>query len=287
MIAMSPKLDLDPKTTRRLLLVIPDVRIGAALAAAVQAFASVDFVGTASEAVESAASGPPAVVTVDVGVPDMRCAHLLRALLARSPRCRLVVLADGPEIEGLRDVSRFRLDGFFLLKGSLQAVVQRLFDLQCVPRVVSQPVGTVIDVMSRQVGRPPSVQSLAKLTCLSSNHLLRRCQHELGVSIKDYLGRVQTEMARRLLRESDAKLDDIAERTGFCDGSHLSRVFVQHTGTRPGDYRRRHFRRASEGNVHVFPRSSHCRETFESNTTAKAGNGVRGGRTFDKTNLES
>ncbi len=106
MIAMSPKLDLDPKTTRRLLLVIPDVRIGAALAAAVQAFASVDFVGTASEAVESAASGPPAVVTVDVGVPDMRCAHLLRALLARSPRCRLVVLADGPEIEGLR--ARFR-----------------------------------------------------------------------------------------------------------------------------------------------------------------------------------
>jgi len=40
------------------------------------------------------------------------------------------------------------------------------------------------------------------------------------------------------LRLNTSKIEDVAQRCGFADASHFSRVFVQHTAMRPGEYRR-------------------------------------------------
>jgi transcriptional regulator GlxA family with amidase domain len=40
------------------------------------------------------------------------------------------------------------------------------------------------------------------------------------------------------LADADSKLEHVAELTGFDDASHLSRVFIQQRGMRPGAYRR-------------------------------------------------
>ncbi|WP_247807639.1 AraC family transcriptional regulator [Bradyrhizobium sp. 4] len=45
-------------------------------------------------------------------------------------------------------------------------------------------------------------------------------------------------MAQKLLLETDAGLDAIAERCGFCDVYHFSREFKRSTGTAPHTWRR-------------------------------------------------
>ena len=50
--------------------------------------------------------------------------------------------------------------------------------------------------------------------------------------------RFRISAACHLLAGAEFKLERIAELTGFDDASHLSRVFVQRRGMRPGAYRR-------------------------------------------------
>ena len=223
---------------------MPDARFQAAVGVALQAHAAVSLAASASEALEVATAEGPDVVVIDVSIADMHCIHLIRALLARRRKCVLLVLAADPEATGLREASRLPLDGFFLTSGSLHPLLQRLFDLSGAPHPISRVVATVIAHVARHSGSP-NVCEVARAARISPNQLLRRFRLELGLSVKDYIARVQTTVAQRLLWESDVKLQEVAELTGFCDASHLSRVFVRHIGVRPGAYRRRHHWRAA------------------------------------------
>ena len=76
------------------------------------------------------------------------------------------------------------------------------------------------------------------------------------MSVKAYLTRLRVEMARRMLMETDAKLESIASAVGFCDAPHLSRVFMQYTRRRPGEYRQRPLKQAPTSAVQNRPLSS-------------------------------
>jgi transcriptional regulator GlxA family with amidase domain len=61
----------------------------------------------------------------------------------------------------------------------------------------------------------------------------------MGRTVHTELLRVRLENAQRLLGETDWKLQTIAERSGFKQASHLSSVFQEKLGLRPGQYRQR------------------------------------------------
>ena len=54
-----------------------------------------------------------------------------------------------------------------------------------------------------------------------------------GHSIKETAARLRVERAARLLRESDGSLAAIATETGFCDQSHMNRLFRRVLGRSP------------------------------------------------------
>jgi len=56
--------------------------------------------------------------------------------------------------------------------------------------------------------------------------------------LKDTASRLRVERAARLLRESDRGLADIAMATGFCDQSHMNRLFRRVLGRPPTEIRR-------------------------------------------------
>jgi two-component system, response regulator YesN len=57
-------------------------------------------------------------------------------------------------------------------------------------------------------------------------------------TVREYLMRLRITIARRLLAESDAKLDAVASRVGFADASTLSSRFFDLMGVRPEEFRR-------------------------------------------------
>jgi AraC-like DNA-binding protein len=83
----------------------------------------------------------------------------------------------------------------------------------------------------------PSVHDVAKRLGLSSRSLQRRLAAE-GISFSDIVERTREAAARRLLKEQNLALTEVAELLGFSDQSAFTRAFKTWSGTTPAEFRR-------------------------------------------------
>src|SRR5262245_27348805 len=95
----------------------------------------------------------------------------------------------------------------------------------------------VIEHVSRDYPRA-NVELVACALGISASHLSHAFRDRMATTVKDFITRVRIQAAKYLLRETDDKVEMIAERVGLYDASHLSRVFRQHAETSPGTFRR-------------------------------------------------
>jgi CheY-like chemotaxis protein/AraC-like DNA-binding protein len=98
-------------------------------------------------------------------------------------------------------------------------------------------VTDVMEYVSRHYARL-SLRDLSDALGTSPYYVSRLFHAEMGQTLKTYVNRVRVEAARRLLVETGGKIEAIASTVGCHDASHLSRLFVQYLGRRPGDLRR-------------------------------------------------
>ena len=137
------------------------------------------------------------------------------------PHASLFLLTDKPN--RLDDVTR--------------AVLQ-LAGVTGATMVLSEPVANAIVFMAGHYCEPLVVADVARVVALSEDRLAHIFKETTGFPVKDYLTRLRIAIARRFLTETDAKLDVIAHRVGFADGSSFSRTFIDSAGIRPGEFRR-------------------------------------------------
>ncbi len=73
---------------------------------------------------------------------------------------------------------------------------------------------------------------------LGRRALERRFQNVMGYTILEEIQRARMDRARKLLREGEGNLQDVALQSGFTDHKHLQRVFTEREGVTPGAYRK-------------------------------------------------
>ena len=79
-----------------------------------------------------------------------------------------------------------------------------------------------------------TVAMLAREVGLSPAHFARAFKQTMGRAPHQYLLALRLERARRLLETSGATLSDIAQRAGFADQAHFTRLFKRAFGITPG-----------------------------------------------------
>jgi AraC family transcriptional regulator len=95
----------------------------------------------------------------------------------------------------------------------------------------------VIELIEARFAEPVTLQDLAEASGLGQRQLCRAVRDATGLSPHQYLLRCRVENAKRLIARG-LPLSDVALECGFADQSQLTRTFVRHAGTTPGDYRR-------------------------------------------------
>lgn len=83
-----------------------------------------------------------------------------------------------------------------------------------------------------------SVTSIAGSVGVHPVYLATTFREKYRCTIGEYLRRLRVEYACRAISESKESLVDIALAAGFSHQSHFNRIFKQHTGLTPGQYRR-------------------------------------------------
>jgi AraC family transcriptional regulator len=159
--------------------------------------------------------------TYDVRVPQLD--HLVRALVVeadrRGPGGPLFVDALTTAIGlQLARVARAGEPPPAPARGGLTAAARR----------------RVLALMAASVETGVSVETLAQEAGLSPAHFARAFTRSVGRPPHQHLLALRLERARALLGAADARLSDVALRTGFADQAHFTRQFRRAFGVTPG-----------------------------------------------------
>ncbi len=92
--------------------------------------------------------------------------------------------------------------------------------------------------MQQELEDPPGIARVAAALGVGRRKLERHFAEALGISPAEAFLRLRLAQARLLLETSDRSVTEIAACTGFCDASHLGRVFRAREGVPPDAWRR-------------------------------------------------
>lgn len=135
------------------------------------------------------------------------------------------LLARGNELGRLRALNHFERMLLLLAEARLQPVTTPDW-LQHVLQVLERPERAPdYDALAASVGKAPST-------------LRRHFREAMGQSLHRYTLQRRLAEARRLLVETDATIQQVADQLGYCDVYYFSRQFKELTGVPPGLYRR-------------------------------------------------
>jgi AraC family transcriptional regulator len=95
------------------------------------------------------------------------------------------------------------------------------------------------DYLRSNVGKPVSIEELARLAGLSRFHLIRSFRDVYGLTPYQYFLRLRMEEARRLLRSTDLQVGEIGARVGFSSSTQFVKMFRALEGVTPGSLRQR------------------------------------------------
>jgi two-component system response regulator YesN len=91
--------------------------------------------------------------------------------------------------------------------------------------------------MNRYYQQKITISDIAASIGISETYLSHLYKKESGENIVDYLTKYRLEQAKELLRNSELRTYEIADRVGFADANYFSKQFKRYEGINPLDYR--------------------------------------------------
>lgn len=107
--------------------------------------------------------------------------------------------------------------------------------------IVDERVKRVIDFIEKNYFNHISIGDLARMVAMSENGFSRLFKKNTGSSPKDFLIERRLDHACNMLHHSNYSIEQIAARSGFCDRSYLSRMFIKKYSTGPAKFRKTAF----------------------------------------------
>lgn len=129
------------------------------------------------------------------------CAHLLKQYSSLDPA---VLQARTPRVSGALDVVRRR---------------------------------RVLEYIEAHLDRNITLEELARVACLSPYHFARSFKRATGAAPHRFLMARKLELAKRLIRQGDLGMAEVALKAGFSSQAHFARAFKRATGVTPSQYR--------------------------------------------------
>jgi two-component system response regulator YesN len=106
-----------------------------------------------------------------------------------------------------------------------------------VPQARNPLVRKTLEYIAAHLAEDLCLSQIARHLGVCEVHISRTFSREMRCSFVKYLARARMNTALRLLRDSELKIYEIAERTGYRNPEHFSRTFKKIMGASPKEYR--------------------------------------------------
>ncbi len=104
--------------------------------------------------------------------------------------------------------------------------------------VTNSVVQKAVSLMEAAIEEPLPLTDLTRKTGVSQRQLERLCKRYLGATPAQYYVQLRLERARRMLRQTDLSVAEVAIACGFVSLSHFAKVYRRHFGCSPREDRK-------------------------------------------------
>jgi len=95
----------------------------------------------------------------------------------------------------------------------------------------------MLDYVNQNFTKKIKAKQIAETAGLSVSRALHLFKEETGLSLTDYITKLRIDYGKYLLLNTDIRLADLANETGFYDQSHFTRYFKKKERTTPSHFR--------------------------------------------------
>lgn len=120
-----------------------------------------------------------------------------------------------------------------VLMESLGVIMKQYHDMVS----TTSPVQRAISFIHEHLGQSLSLQQVAKHVHMNPNYFSEMFKKETGQNYIEFVTQAKVRKAMNLLRETPAKISEIANEVGYEDIKYFNRLFKKWTGQTPSEYR--------------------------------------------------
>lgn len=198
----------------------------------------------------------PDILFSDIRMPGMDGLSMIAALKSEHPHMQIAILTGFRDFEYAREAIRLGVTRFLLkpskmeeLEEAVEAMVQNLSQRKestGEDKTVEEPeeaaagsfiAQNAVKYIEENYMEKLKLSDVADHVYVSQWHLSKILNQHVEKSFSDILNHARIEKAKELLREPSLRIGDIAEKVGFLDMAHFSRVFKKHTGVSANEFR--------------------------------------------------
>lgn len=101
------------------------------------------------------------------------------------------------------------------------------------------PVFSVLDYIHKNYGDPNlCLEQISKNTFLAPSYICVIFKEHTSITVNKYITEYRINKSKILLKDSNVKMSDIAEKVGYSDANYFSKIFRKLVGCTPSEYRR-------------------------------------------------
>lgn len=102
----------------------------------------------------------------------------------------------------------------------------------------SKPVRQVCAYIERNYGEKINLESMAELVDLNPVYFSNLFKKETGQNFTEYVTDYRMKAAKKLLKDSNKNINEIAYELGYPDARYFSKLFKKNVGVKPTEYRK-------------------------------------------------
>lgn len=95
-----------------------------------------------------------------------------------------------------------------------------------------------LQYIDQNLGENLCVEKLSAISNFNSSYFMKLFKNVVGMPVAKYILKKRVQKAKKELTSGNLPIEVIAERLGFCNGSHFIRLFKQEEGLTPLEYRK-------------------------------------------------
>lgn len=207
------------------------------------------------EVLEMALRLKPDVLLTDIRMPYIDGLELTRILKEQLPRLKVILLSGWSDFEYARKALRSGASNYLVKPSPDEEIIDALLivmeelglrepnrkqpDQEDLPNMQAKKraVKQACEMVHRDLSVAVTLSEIAEFVNMNASAFSRLFKQDMGCAFSEFVTSARMNKAKKLLIETNMRINEIAQNVGYVSDSHFVQVFGEYSGMTPGRFR--------------------------------------------------